>query len=55
MEKTAFRCRLSVAEIAVIPLTAEFVALDACDTVRGETRSNDEKIDLTRIMVSSNL
>ena len=40
--------RLSVAEIAAIPLTAELVTLAACDTARGETRSNDERIDLTR-------
>jgi CHAT domain-containing protein/tetratricopeptide (TPR) repeat protein len=40
--------RLSVAEIAAIPLTAELVTLAACDTSRGEIRSNDERIDLTR-------
>ena len=40
--------RLSVAEIAAIPLTAELVALEACDTARGETRLSDERIDLTR-------
>ncbi|HEX6904660.1 MAG TPA: tetratricopeptide repeat protein [Thermoanaerobaculia bacterium] len=40
--------RLSVAEIAAIPLTAELVALEACDTARGETRQTDERIDLTR-------
>jgi CHAT domain-containing protein len=40
--------RLSVAEIAATPLTAELVALEACDTERGETRSNDERLDLTR-------
>jgi CHAT domain-containing protein/tetratricopeptide (TPR) repeat protein len=40
--------RLSVAEIAAIPLTAELVALEACDTARGETRQSDERLDLTR-------
>lgn len=40
--------RLSVADIAAIPLTAELVALEACDTARGETRLSDERIDLTR-------
>jgi len=40
--------RLSVAEIAAIPLTAELVALEACDTARGETRQTDERLDLTR-------
>jgi CHAT domain-containing protein len=40
--------RLSVAEIAAIPLTAELVALEACDTQRGKTRSTDERLDLTR-------
>jgi tetratricopeptide (TPR) repeat protein len=40
--------RLSVAEIAAIPLSAELVALEACDTARGETRSTDERLDLTR-------
>ncbi|HEY2289627.1 MAG TPA: CHAT domain-containing protein [Thermoanaerobaculia bacterium] len=40
--------RLSEAEIAAIPLTAELVTLAACDTARGETRSNDERVDLTR-------
>jgi tetratricopeptide (TPR) repeat protein/CHAT domain-containing protein len=40
--------RLSVAEIAAIPLTAELVALEACDTARGETRQTDERIDLSR-------
>ena len=40
--------RLSVAEIAAIPLSADLVALAACDTARGETRSNDERMDLTR-------
>ncbi|HEY3569476.1 MAG TPA: CHAT domain-containing protein [Thermoanaerobaculia bacterium] len=40
--------RLSVAEIAATPLTAELVTLAACDTARGETRSNDERLDLTR-------
>ncbi len=29
-------------------LTAEMVTLAACDTARGETRSNDERLDLTR-------
>jgi tetratricopeptide (TPR) repeat protein len=45
--------RLSVAEIAAIPLTAEFVALEACDTARGETRSNDERLDLTRAFLTA--
>ena len=45
--------RLSVAEIAAIPLTAELVALEACDTARGETRSNDERIDLTRAFLTA--
>ena len=45
--------RLSVAEIAAIPLTAELVALEACDTDRGETRSNDERIDLTRAFLTA--
>ncbi|HEX2642807.1 MAG TPA: CHAT domain-containing tetratricopeptide repeat protein [Thermoanaerobaculia bacterium] len=40
--------RLSVAEIAAVPLTAELVALEACDTARGETRQSDERVDLTR-------
>jgi CHAT domain-containing protein len=40
--------RLSEAEIAGMPLSAELVTLAACDTARGETRSNDERIDLTR-------
>ncbi|HVR95619.1 MAG TPA: CHAT domain-containing tetratricopeptide repeat protein [Thermoanaerobaculia bacterium] len=40
--------RLSVVEIAATPLTAELVALEACDTARGETRQTDERIDLTR-------
>ena len=40
--------RLSAAEIAALPVTAELVALAACDTARGETRSNDERLDLTR-------
>ena len=40
--------RLSVAEIAAIPLSADLVTLAACDTARGETRSNDERLDLTR-------
>ena len=40
--------RLSVAEIAAIPLSADLVTLAACDTARGETRSNDERMDLTR-------
>src|SRR6185369_11381441 len=40
--------RLSEAEIAAIPLTAELVTLAACDTARGETRSNDERVDLAR-------
>ncbi|HEY3569474.1 MAG TPA: CHAT domain-containing protein [Thermoanaerobaculia bacterium] len=40
--------RLSEAEIAAMPLTAELVTLAACDTARGETRSNDERLDLTR-------
>ncbi len=40
--------RLSVAEIAAIPLSAELVALEACDTARGETRQTDERLDLTR-------
>jgi CHAT domain-containing protein len=40
--------RLSVAEIAAIPLTAELVALEACDTARGETGLSDERLDLTR-------
>ncbi|HEY0557496.1 MAG TPA: CHAT domain-containing protein, partial [Thermoanaerobaculia bacterium] len=45
--------RLSVAEIAAIPLTAELVALEACDTERGETRSNDERLDLTRAFLTA--
>jgi len=45
--------RLSVAEIAAIPLTAELVALEACDTARGETRSNDERLDLTRAFLTA--
>jgi len=40
--------RLSVAEIAAIPLTAELVTLAACDTARGETGQSDERLDLTR-------
>jgi CHAT domain-containing protein/tetratricopeptide (TPR) repeat protein len=40
--------RLSAAEIAAMPLTAELVTLAACDTARGETRSSDERLDLTR-------
>jgi CHAT domain-containing protein len=40
--------RLSAAEIAAIPLTAELVTLAACDTARGETRLSDERLDLTR-------
>ncbi|HEX4962042.1 MAG TPA: CHAT domain-containing tetratricopeptide repeat protein [Thermoanaerobaculia bacterium] len=40
--------RLSVAEIAAIPLSAELVALAACDTARGETLLSDERVDLTR-------
>jgi tetratricopeptide (TPR) repeat protein len=45
--------RLSVAEIAAIPLNAELVALEACDTERGETRSNDERLDLTRAFLTA--
>ncbi len=45
--------RLSVAEIAAIPLSAELVALEACDTARGETRSNDERLDLTRAFLTA--
>jgi len=45
--------RLSVAEIAAIPLTAELVALEACDTERGETRSTDERLDLTRAFLTA--
>jgi CHAT domain-containing protein len=45
--------RLSVAEIAAIPLTAELVALEACDTARGETRSSDERLDLTRAFLTA--
>jgi tetratricopeptide (TPR) repeat protein len=45
--------RLSVAEIAAIPLTAELVALEACDTARGETRSTDERLDLTRAFLTA--
>jgi CHAT domain-containing protein len=45
--------RLSVAEIAAIPLTAELVALEACDTARGETRQTDERLDLTRAFLTA--
>jgi tetratricopeptide (TPR) repeat protein/CHAT domain-containing protein len=45
--------RLSVAEIAAIPLSAELVALEACDTERGETRSSDERLDLTRAFLTA--
>ncbi len=45
--------RLSVAEIAAIPLTAELVALEACDTARGETRQSDERLDLTRAFLTA--
>ncbi len=45
--------RLSVAEIAAIPLSADLVTLAACDTARGETRSNDERIDLTRAFLTA--
>ncbi len=45
--------RLSMAEIAAIPLSAELVALEACDTERGETRSNDERLDLTRAFLTA--
>jgi CHAT domain-containing protein len=45
--------RLSVAEISAIPLSADLVTLAACDTARGETRSNDERIDLTRAFLAA--
>jgi CHAT domain-containing protein len=45
--------RLSVAEIAAIPLSADLVTLAACDTARGETRSNDERLDLTRAFLTA--
>ncbi len=45
--------RLSVAEIAAIPLTADLVTLAACDTARGETRSSDERLDLTRAFLTA--
>lgn len=45
--------RLSVAEIATIPLNAELVALEACDTARGETRQTDERLDLTRAFLTA--
>jgi CHAT domain-containing protein len=45
--------RLSVAEIAAIPLTAELVALEACDTARGETQQSDERLDLTRAFLTA--
>jgi CHAT domain-containing protein/tetratricopeptide (TPR) repeat protein len=45
--------RLSVAEIAALPLTAELVALEACDTARGETRQTDERLDLTRAFLTA--
>jgi len=45
--------RLSAAEIAAIPLTAELVTLAACDTARGETRQNDERVDLTRAFLTA--
>ncbi|HEX4961295.1 MAG TPA: CHAT domain-containing tetratricopeptide repeat protein, partial [Thermoanaerobaculia bacterium] len=45
--------RLSVVEIAALPLTAELVTLAACDTARGETRSTDERVDLTRAFLTA--
>ena|GEM_PF-3449136 len=45
--------RLSGAEIAAIPLSADLVTLAACDTARGETRSNDERLDLTRAFLAA--
>ena len=42
-----------MAEIAAVPLSAELVALEACDTERGETRSNDERLDLTRAFLTA--
>ena len=45
--------RLSEAEIAAMPLTAELVTLAACDTARGETRSTDERLDLTRAFLTA--
>ncbi|HXU33220.1 MAG TPA: CHAT domain-containing protein, partial [Thermoanaerobaculia bacterium] len=45
--------RLSVAEIAAIPLAAELVTLAACDTARGKTRLSDERLDLTRAFLTA--
>ena len=35
------------------PAGRELVALEACDTERGETRSNDERLDLTRAFLTA--